>query len=387
MDIFVVLVLKELLRNIFGDHYPREIIQLIILKWPKLIISCGNTHTMILDTNQKLYGFGSNYNGQLGTESYLRGNCYQGQIVLSSIVKVKCGSYHTVALTKSGHIYVWGLNSHGQLGSECYKNMICLPHKFAFLSDIKKIYCGNDHMIAITNSNELYAWGNNDYGQLGTGYHKSSNPFPQRVRLENVSTVTCGRVHSVALTNNCERIYVWGSNGAGQLGIGFFKGKSIYTTPTELFLPNVLMVKCGAYHTVALSKSDGILFVWGWNCCGQLGLGDKNTIFVPQELCSLRNIVAVSCGEDHTIALIKSGDIYSWGYNCYGQLGLGNFEAYFVPQKVSLGKIISISCSQNHTMAVTMWGDIWVWGSNQDGQLGLGDSRGRNNPSMLNLNL
>ena len=127
MDIFVVLVLKELLRNIFGDHYPREIIQLIILKWPKLIISCGDKHTMILDTNQKLYGFGSNYNGQLGTESYVRGNCYQGQIVLSSIVKVKCGSYYTVALTKSGHIYVWGLNRYGSRVVPSGNNLECFP--------------------------------------------------------------------------------------------------------------------------------------------------------------------------------------------------------------------------------------------------------------------
>ena len=293
--------------------------------------------------------------------------------------EIKCGGNHVVALTNDGKMWVWGHNLCGQLGLGDTHNrnqpQICLSDV-----NVKKIFCGPLYTIIITQSNETYGWGYNILGQLGLGCSSSGGyanicHSPKKINISNIESFSCGWDHTVALTI-CGRIYTCGSNEYGQLGLG---DENKYHIFTELYLSNILKIECGDYHTVALSKSRH-LFVWGSNNSGQLGLGEigfnKN---YPQKLSSLNNIISVSCGALHTIVLRIDGMLFGWGSNEYGQLGLGNnLSDQLLPQKICLQNVLSVSCSTFHTIAVTIYHEIYVCGSNDSGQLGLSDTKNRN---------
>lgn len=138
-------------------------------------------------------------------------------------------------------------------------------------------------------------------------------------------------------------IYCFGGGSCGQLGFG-----AIVNMPLDVdrcpFMPVpkkidqslhgvvITQLACGDSHSMALTK-DGVVYAWGEATLGQLGLADirdlpKNTENkpyqpTPTKVTALRNkkIVAISCGETHTLALTESGHLYSFGANGCGQLG------------------------------------------------------------------
>ena len=117
----------------------------------------------------------------------------------------------------------------------------------------------------LTKNENIYVWGNNNYGQLGIGDNNNRN-IPTLLNLPNNEkplSISCGYNHTICLTKN-ENIYVWGNNDYGQLGIGDNNNRNI---PTLLNLPNnekPLSISCGYYHTICITKNENI-YVWGYN--------------------------------------------------------------------------------------------------------------------------
>ena len=178
--IYNILILKNYLRETWGEHVPYEIIQLIIMAgYPRISISCGHNHSCMILYNE-VYAWGENDYGQLGLDNNTNQNLPQ-KLNLPNIKKISCGDSHTITLTNSNEIYAWGSNGLGQLG---LGNNICynLPQKLN-LRHIKKIICGGNHTIALTHSNEVYSWGWNYYGQLGLGNNLDQNS-PQKLLLK-----------------------------------------------------------------------------------------------------------------------------------------------------------------------------------------------------------
>src|SRR5690349_17347399 len=111
---------------------------------------------------------------------------------------------------------------------------------------------------------------------------------------------------------------------------------------------NFIQISCGGHHSLLLNE-DGLVFSFGKNEYGQLGLGNKIDQTTPQLITSLENIriKKISCGRDHSLLLSEDGLIYSFGFNQFGQLGLGNFDNQSTPQLIrSLEniRIKNISC-------------------------------------------
>ncbi|KAK7840960.1 ultraviolet-b receptor uvr8 [Quercus suber] len=145
------------------------------------------------------------------------------------------------------------------------------------------------------------------------------------------------------------------------------------TTPVR----QVLLISAGASHSVAL-LSGNIVCSWGRGEDGQLGHGDAQDRLLPTQLSSLddHEIVSVTCGADHTTAYSLSRvEVYSWGWGDFGRLGHGNSSDLFTPQPIKALhglKIKQIACGDSHCLAVTVDGEVQSWGRNQNGQLGLG---------------
>uniref|UniRef100_A0A7N2MU36 Ultraviolet-B receptor UVR8 n=1 Tax=Quercus lobata TaxID=97700 RepID=A0A7N2MU36_QUELO len=131
------------------------------------------------------------------------------------------------------------------------------------------------------------------------------------------------------------------------------------TTPVR----QVLLISAGASHSVAL-LSGNIVCSWGRGEDGQLGHGDAHDRLLPTQLSSLdeHEIVSVTCGADHTTAYSLSRvEVYSWGWGDFGRLGHGNSSDLFTPQPIKALhglKIKQIACGDSHCLAVTMDGEV-----------------------------
>jgi len=295
---------------------------------------------------------------------------------------ISVGTHYTLTITAKGEVYAWGYNYYGQLGSGDTTNKDT-PTKISGLSNIVSVSGGENHSLALTSDGEVYAWGYNGYGQLGSGDTTNKNTPTKISGLSNVISVSGGEYHSLALASD-GKVYAWGYNGYGQLGNG--NTNNVYT-PTEITeLSGVISISAGDNHSLALTSS-GEVYGWGYNGYGQLGTGDTSNIYTPTKISELSDVVSVSAGKYHSLALTSTGDVYAWGYNGYGQLGTGDTSDKITPTKIAgLSNVVSISTGDYHSLALTSGGEAYAWGYNGYGQLGSGDSNNKYVPTKSLFN-
>ncbi|MED6193076.1 Ultraviolet-B receptor uvr8 [Stylosanthes scabra] len=149
----------------------------------------------------------------------------------------------------------------------------------------------------------------------------------------------------------------------------------------------MIMVACGWRHTICVASSGG-LYTYGWSKYGQLGHGDNEDHLVPHKLEAMSGmtISQVSGGWRHSMALTTSGILFGWGWNKFGQVGVGDNADRCSPVKVKFPedqKVIQISCGWRHTIAVTAKQNVYSWGRGTNGQLGHGETVDRNSPKII----
>ncbi|XP_064600028.1 probable E3 ubiquitin-protein ligase HERC4 isoform X2 [Liolophura sinensis] len=342
-----------------------------------------------------LCSWGQSTDGQLGLGGIDddRISCPREVTLLSkcNIKDVSCGNKHTVIVSKDGVVYTCGNNDAGQLGHDKSRKK---PEQVLSLEacHINQVSAGGNHNLVVNSSGEVYSWGDNSGGQLGHGDIQGDlHRTPRLVKAlsgQKVIQVSCGECHSLVLTND-SRVFTWGSNSFGQLGIG--KNRSGQKSPQLLDCLKGIpmrMITAGANHSCVLSLS-GALFVWGKNSFGQLGVNDQKDRHFPTLCKSLRSlkVMYVACGGDHTAVLSEDGGVFTFGAGMYGQLGHGSQNTEFLPKKVLelMGSIVTqIACGRCHTLAFVLGsGKIYSFGLGGNGQLGLGDTANRSVPSAI----
>ena len=212
--------------------------------------------------------------------------------------------------------------------------------------------------------------------------------------LSGIIAIACGEDHTIALKSD-GTLWAWGYNGSGQLGDGTTNETYPYgtTTPVQVSkLSDVIAIACGNFHTIAL-KSDGTVWAWGANSYGQLGDGTTTDRATPVQVSGLGGVIAIVSESSHTIALKSDGTVWAWGYNGSGQLGDGTTNETYpygttTPVQVSkLSDVIAIACGALHTIALKSDGTVWAWGDNGYGQLGDGTYTSSNTPVQSIINL
>ena len=174
-----------------------------------------------------------------------------------------------------------------------------------------------------------------------------------------------------ALTSD-NKVYGWGSNTLGQLGINVVNSAKVFKPVLieDLNDINIKKISCGSAHTLVLT-SDGMVYGWGGNSGGQIGCGKElgENISVITQMGSLHKIKEIHCSFCRSFALTDNGMVYSWGQNNLCRLGheLKRNECIFEPKLIiNLTNITSICSSSKNTYFLTTNGDIYFCGQYND---------------------
>lgn len=239
----------------------------------------------------------------------------------NKIKQIACGGAHTLLLDTEGKLFSCGWNSDKQLARQ---DEVYTFERTWKLSGIHftNIACGWNFSCGVTDDRFLFVWGSNSHGQLGL----PRNEFPTNVnpiRLQvNACSISMGLRHT-AIVNSKGEVWITGCGRHGQLGLGNDRLSADRFEKVPIF-DKISHIACGHRHTVAWSTEKNALYVWGDNKHGQLLLGTKSypKVFVPQkiDIDVRQNVRKLLTGWSNVLLWLEDGTLMVWGSNNFGQL-------------------------------------------------------------------
>jgi len=315
-------------------------------------VTAYDEYTVAIKKDGTLWAWGRNQHGQLGNGTKTDSSVPIQVGSAKNWAAVSTGGYHTVAIKTDGTLWAWGYNQSGQLGDGKFvprddDNDILAILTRPILSSSEPIQVGSDkdwaaisagrtYTMAIKTNGTLWAWGDNEYGQLGDD-SKISRGKPVQVGSDkNWKAVSAGGGHTVALKTD-GTLWAWGSNyNYGGRDDNPRSPHGSQYKPFQVGSDKDWAAISDGTHTVAI-KTNGTLWAWGGNKYGQLGDGSGTNKSQPTQVGSAKNWKAASASGGHTVAIRTDGTAWAWGRNNYGQLGDGTIENKSVPIQVGAG--------------------------------------------------
>ena len=348
-----------------------------VADWNQLDMIQRSHQTLAITPDGHLYVWGRNNFGQLGLgdtnnrySPVRNNNLPSGVANWNEVEFLPTGWAFSLVRTQDGRLYGWGMNEPGYAASE--GGYLGLGHTNPVLAPTE---------IPLTIPGAAN-WNDIEFVELN---HNLGGRF-------------------TFVKNPEGRLFGWGINEQGQMGLGH---NNPVISPTEIPLSPLFGVSSWSdvelikgYQNSFVRTSDGRLFAWGNNGQGRLGMGhNTNNVFSPTEMpnnlpgMSNWNDVRILTGNVHTTAITPDGRLFTWGRNDFGQLGQGDITNRNVPTEntnlppgVTNWNDVEIIIGSQHSFAITPDGRLFTWGRNIDGALGLGDTTNRNVPTE-NTNL
>lgn len=282
---------------------------------------------------------------------------------------IAAGRNHTCAVRLDGTVWCWGDNVFGQLGTGSASLGANPSPVQANISGAVTLSAGEFHTCALLAGGTVKCWGRGSSGELGAG---SNNQGPQPVAvagLSGVSDVSAGGFFTCALLAD-STVRCWGSNLQGQLGA---PSALFAFTPIAAAINGVAALTAGRKHTCAI-LGNGTAECWGNNSLGELGDGTTIPRSVPGGVMAVADAVEISAGDSYTCATTIGGKIRCWGDNTHAQLGDGGPELSSVAPVTVAGvtHAVAISAGADHACALSAFGNVSCWGANGSGQIGDG---------------
>ena len=339
--------------------------------WAK--IAAGAEYTMVRKTDGSLWGWGNNQYGQLGDGTLVTRRRPIRLGTATDWAEIAAGYSHTMTRKTDRSLWAWGDNQSGQLGDGTTVNKVS-PKRIGTGNDWAEITADGDlsdngHTVARKIDGSLWAWGYNNYGELGDGT-TVNKIIPTRIGTANDWVdVAAANEHTVARKADGS-LWAWGRNRYGELGNGSTGNKF---TPTRIGTANDWTeIGAGHFaHTVA-RKTDGSLWAWGYNFYGQLGIGTTVNKLSPVRIGTGNEWAEVAVGGIHTVARKTDGSLWAWGDNRLGELGDGTKDQKNSPVRIGTSNDwVEVAAGYYHTLARKIDGSLWAWGYNFSGQLGI----------------
>lgn len=276
--------------------------QFVLGEGDKIIaVALGEYHGFALSKNGHVYTWGHNANGKLGLENTFENQNIPVDITDNfqladdeKIIFIEAGRDNNAVITNYGRVLTFGLNSYGQLGigevTVPWESTVYLPQDitdaFELVDDfIVKIELGNDHSVALSHQGQVFVWGDNSLGQLGTDDEAVLSPknITDIFDLgdDTIIDVDLGYNHTGVLSET-GRVFVFGDNNFGQLGIGI--------TPVSVNEPveitdefdgsgDIYRLRFSHHSSAVIAENN--IYVFGYNYYSQLGLEDYATMDTP----------------------------------------------------------------------------------------------------------
>jgi len=388
-------------------------------------VSVGSTHACAIKSDGRLFCWGRNNHGQIGTGN--RTTTYwptQEASAENEWVQVSAGDEFTCAVKSNGSLFCWGMNggrlgdgtggertvptaevtaSHDWIGVATGRRGACglktdgrvfcwgAPHSITLdenpqalhfkpvlvsggTSSFASVTVGESHACGITKNGKLICWGSSSR-RLGHGAERPRSSPSEVVNAANDWKDVTADVGHVCAVKQDGRLFCW---GIGALGTNF----SLITHEPLQEATGATdwdSVSTAGEHACAL-KTDGRLFCWGSNRKGELG--DGTTIDRPtptQESSAATDWLALRTGANRTCAIKSDGRLFCWGFNEWGQLGDGSLIDSHSPTEIvaESGGFEEIALGLYHTCARKNDGSVWCWGANHTGAVGDGTTTDR----------
>ena len=357
---------------------------------PEPMIAIGNQFVIVQDANGKLWGWGDNTNGVLGTAySPQTGTAITSPIQLDlpsnvTSVYVSAGHDHVLMLASDGCVYAWGNNEYGQLGIDNGGAMITSPTLVSALQnkDIVAVATGTRFSLALSRSGQIYSFGINNHLQLGYALENGADysTTPKLIAAPALENVVITKIHagvsSASAIDEGGKVYLWGATENYILGTNdqnidaepFALPETKTTTP-------ILDVALSSTHSAFL-LNDGTVGFMGLNTYGQYG--NKATENTPSKRFRITDTSAlhvsdIAASDGQTVLLSSDGTVYTAGARIANDetSASNTFIPLFTKSEQSPVAIAIATKYQNGAM-IARDGSVWVWGNNSYGQLANG---------------
>jgi len=422
-------------------------------------IKPGKNHTIALKSTGEVFATGSNLYGELGfgEQETRKINTFRKINLLSNVVEIGTGDSHSLALNKDGKLFTWGSNIYGNLGNGQSQTQSNMPLEITGIQNIRYVTAGKGYSLLIDSANNVYVSGLNNLGQLGDGTKTDKTTFVKLTSINNVINVSggCGYtnfvkkdgtvwatgdynqgdeslisktkgiipkrvgnsesgfenneitikinetkdiknqfIHEFNLINveaEVETILEYNSLNtmiatitAAKMIHGEKIGKTWVrinnTQDNKVYIIKVNVIDenynvapqvASGENFAAVLKADGTIWSYGYNSNGQLGDGTNITSDIPNRTNVLLTYRNISAGKNFITALRNDNTVWVSGDNSFGQLGQGNtLSRNKLVQVLELKNIKKVAAGDRHVIAIDRYGIVYGWGKNSNGQLG-----------------
>lgn len=377
-------------------------------------ISSTTSNSIAIDEEGDLYVWGNNKYKQLGVPDEdiilepkkLSVYCSLKEKEIK-FKKVYCSTRSSIAISEHDLLYACGCNEFGQFGI----NHNELP-KFSYTHlpsyvKVKSIQFLDKHSMVIGEDNQLYACGTNDYDRMGLK-RRCGTCTIRRVSLPeetNVVSASSCEYNSIALTDKGE-LYSFGENFDGQLGTG---DKEKHKIPVKISLPNNIKAKfisTGYNNSMAIGE-DGFLYFWGTFRIRKLeNRTEYSEMLSPKKITFPNDAKPISLSKKEmsveqytsevTLIVCDDGNLYiieSMPYlsicgDFFLPLDITKDNENYIAKRVDIlneVKMKSIFANKNSLLITTENGDVYTLGDNKYGELGTGNEEKQLIPMKINL--
>ncbi|CAK0765746.1 RCC1 repeat-containing protein [Gammaproteobacteria bacterium] len=229
------------------------------------VVAAGGDHSLALKSDGTVWGWGFNADGEVGDGSRSQRNSPVQVKGLPRIIAIAAGRHHSLALDQDFALWAWGRNEWGQIGDGTTNNQLS---PVRVLNQVMAIAAGSYHSLVVKSDSTAWAWGDNENGQLGLGGADAlahSTPAPV-VGLSKVVTVAGGRKSSLAVLQNGS-VWAFGDNDSGQLGDGTYARHVRPVLAVSETLQNVLVIEL---PKADIPPEDLPCFLTHTSTCGNL---------------------------------------------------------------------------------------------------------------------
>ena len=350
----------------------------------RYVFSDGVSWKMSINDISNLYAWGQNGSGQLGDNTTIINKSSPTRSVsFTDWISASAGREHSLGVRANGTLWTWGRNSYGQLGNNIASiiNQSSPVSVIGGFTDWISASAGGYHSIGVRANGTLWAWGRNNYGQLGNNTVISNrSPVLAVGGFADWISASAGREHSLGVRAN-GTLWAWGANASGRLGDNTAISRSSPVSVVGGFT-DWISADGGAEFSLGV-RANGTLWAWGYNGSGRLGDGTTIPRSSPVSVVGgFTDWISASAGDSHSLGVRANGTLWAWGSNSDGELGDVTTASKSSPVSVVGGFTdwISASAGDDHSLGVRANGTLWAWGRNGSGRLGDGTTIPKSSP-------